>query len=180
MSEDNPGRFYRPEDFDGDENSDNWTPEQQLGKELYLKAIDILNLTETIGSMLPDVENEKSESAFTRQLMMENAMIIAPRIRGAMAVDTYSIRMENAVMIKVNICQLQLQLCSCETMHGLDSKYIDVMRQEIEAFRRVFIKWIGLFDKENDLPDEWHLFNDPSTFPQDDDTFGPDEFFDED
>ena len=43
-----------------------------------------------------------------------------------------------------------------------------MMKVESAVFKELFIQWIKAFDKTNDLPDDWHLFNDPSTFPDDD------------
>ena len=48
MSENNPGSFFQPENFDDeddDRNSENWKPVKIYGNELFKKAIDILNLT---------------------------------------------------------------------------------------------------------------------------------------
>jgi hypothetical protein len=112
--------------------------------------------------MLPE---DNREAEFTSQVMMENATIVPGKIKGALGMDVYSLKMENAVIIKVNIMQLKVQLWSCEAIHELERKYLDVLRDEIEAFRQIFIKWVTSFDKSNDLPDEWHLFNDPATFP---------------
>ena len=58
----------------------------------------------------------------------------------------------------------------------VEQTYIDVLRNEIEAFRKIFIDWVAAMDKETDLPDEWHLFNDPANFPEDDEPFNPDSF----
>ena len=78
---------------------------------------------------------------------------------------------------KVNAVELRTALWSCSTMHDIEQKYVDVIRDEIENFRKIFINWIGVFDKTNDLPDEWHLFNDPASFPEDDEPFDPNDFF---
>ncbi|MEP7110081.1 MAG: hypothetical protein ABI760_18950 [Ferruginibacter sp.] len=171
MSTDNPGNFFRSESFndeDGDNKNENWKPVKIHGNALFKKAIDILNLTETICDVLPEDEH----ADITRRLMMENAMIVPAKIKGAMAVEeVYSIVMENAVIIKVNICQLKAQLWACDAIHSVEEKYLDVLKDEIESFKKIFIQWVTSFDKENDLPDEWHLFNDPGTFPDDDEPF---------
>jgi hypothetical protein len=177
MSKENIGNFFDPEDFEkGDEeNGEAWKPENVYGKELFRKSIEILNLTDTICAMLPE---EDDQSEFTQRLMKENAMLVPVKIKGVMGMDIFSLKMENAVIIKVNICQLKDQLWSCEAIHEMEGKYLDVLRNEINAFREIFIKWVTSFDKNNDLPDEWHLFNDPSAFPGDDEPFDPQSFFD--
>lgn len=175
--DDNPGNFHDPDRYDRHEDRDgeDWKPEKIYGNELFRKSIDILNLTETICSLLQDGDRE---AEMTQRMMMENATIVPPKIKGAMAMDAYSLKMENAVIIKVNIMQLKVQLWSCEALHEMERKYLDVLREEIEAFRQIFIKWITAFDKDNDLPDEWHLFNDPSAFPPDE-PFDPKKFLED-
>jgi hypothetical protein len=165
MGDDNIGRFFNYHDMgdDGDEKSENWKPVKQYGKALYRKSIDILNLARTIGDMLPEDEDADS----TRHLILQNAYLVPAKIKGAMVMEYYSLMMENAVIIKVNICQLREQLWACKEFHGLEQQYIDVLRNEIDDFRKIFINWIASFDEKNDLPDEWHLFNDPSAFPDD-------------
>ena len=119
----------------------------------------------TIGDLLE--EDEHAE--ITKRLMLENAMIVTTKIKGTLAADeVYSFVMESAVIIKVNISQLKAQLWACGALHNIEEKYLDVLKVEIENCRKIFIQWVATFDKENDLPDEWHLFNNPDTFPADD------------
>ena len=93
---------------------------------------------------------------------MGNKNTVTTKIKGAMAADDiYSLVMENAVIIKVNMCQLKDWLWPCEAIHNVEERYLDVLKNEIKTFKKIFIQWVGSFDKERDLPDEWHLFNDP-------------------
>jgi hypothetical protein len=172
MSIDNPGRFFNAEDFD-DDNEDKLKPVNIYGQELFKKAIDILNVTTTITDILPDEENDKISTA---GMMLENAYRIPAKIKGAMGMEVYSLMMENAVIIKVNAMELKTMLWTCEHIHGIERKYTDILRREIDAFKVLFIQWVKAFDKHNDLPDDWYLFNDPSTFPEDDEPFDPNEF----
>lgn len=174
MNDDNIGRFINyHDDEDDDEKSENWKPVNQFGKALYRKGIDILNLSQTMCDMLPDDEDAES----TKHMIMQNAYLIPAKIKGAMAMEYYSLMMENAVIVKVNAMELRTALWACSTMHGIEQQYVDVLRNEIETFRELFINWVTAFDKTHDLPDEWHLFNDPASFPEDDEPFDPDDFF---
>lgn len=175
MSEDNIGNFFGAENFqDGENNGDSLKPVKIYGQELFKKAIDILNLTKTICDLLP----EDDHADITKRLMMENAMIVPGKIKGAMGVDdVYSIVMESAVIIKVNICELKAQLWACSNIDCVEERYLDVLKDEIDEFKNIFIRWVSSFDKENDLPDEWHLFNDPASFPDDDEPFNAKDFF---
>ena len=165
MNNDNLGNFFNVDDFgDEDENEESWKPIKVNGNALFKKSVDILNLTQSLCDVLP----ESDEAETTKRLMLENAMVIATKIKGAISIDEiYSIVMENAVIIKINVVQLKAQLIVCNALHGIGENYLDVLRQEISAFKKIFIKWVKCFDKENDMPDEWHLFNDPSTFEKD-------------
>ena len=108
---------------------------------------------------------------------MHNALMVPSLIKGAMAVDdTYSHVMENAVIIKVNIMELRDQLWACENLEEIEVKYLDVLEKEIDTFKGIFIQWVSCFDKSSDLPDEWHLFNNPGDFPEDDEPFDGEDF----
>ncbi len=169
--------FLNPDDFEKDdhETGESWKPIKQHAKALKRKSIELLNLATTINSLLPETE----DAEHARHWLMENAYKLPAKISGAMAVDdVYSIVMESAVVIKVAACELRNAVWNCHIMHDMDEKYVHVMRNEIDEFRKIFVEWVKCFDKENDLPDEWHLFNDPSTFPEDDEPFDPNSFFD--
>ena len=166
MNEDNFGSFFESYDNNDDDPNSAKTPIKNYGNALYKKSIEILNLAVSICDLFPDGD---TQSETTKKLMMENALLIPAKIKGGMAVDqTYSLVMENAVIIKVNICELKAQLWACEVLHEIDKMYTNVLHEEINAFRQIFIKWVNCFDKMSDLPDEWHLFNDPSAFKEDD------------
>lgn len=168
MSIDNPGNFFTGGNFDDEENEDPQKdkPMRIYGRQLYKKAVDILNVTQTICDLMPDDEYEE----MTKGLMLQNAMLIPAKIRGSLAVDDiYSIVMENAVIIKVNVCELKAQLWACDEIHGIEKKYIEVLREEIELFKEIFINWVTSFEKDNDYPDDWYLFNDPASFPTEED-----------
>ncbi len=90
--------------------------------------------------------------------------------------NVYCLVMERAVIIKVNISELKTQLWACKEMHGIEKKYIAVLKDEIELFKQIFIQWVTYFYKENDLPDDRYLFNDPASFPDEDEPFDADVF----
>ena len=107
MSIDNPGNFFTSGDLDGQEDSENWKPIKVIGRELYKKSVDILNVTQTICDLMPEEDYEE----MTKSLMLENAMIVSSKVRSSMTIDhVYSLVMENAVIIKVNMCELKAQL----------------------------------------------------------------------
>lgn len=168
MSIDNPGNFFTGDSFEDDENNDpqGQKPMRIYGRQLFKKSVDILNVTQSICDLMPDGEYEE----ITKGLMLQNAVLVPAKIKGSLAAnDIYRIMMENAVIIKVNICELNDQLWACDEIHGIEKKYIEVLREEIALFKMIFIHWVDSFDRENDYPDEWHLFNNPANFPDEDD-----------
>jgi len=171
MDIDNPGNLFDPENFfDGTENNEeNLTPVKMYGNFLLKKSIDILNTTTTIGDLLEDIKDGET----TKNLMLQNAMMIPPKIKGNLAINIYSMMMENAVIIKVNFMELYYQLWACEEIHGIDKEYTKVLRSDLYLFKALFTRWIKCFDKAIDVPDEWHIFNDPNSFPSPDEKADP-------
>ena len=163
MDDENFGNFFDAGDFgDDDENEESWKPVKIHGKALFRKAVEILNLTESLCDVLPEDVNAET----SKQMMLQNAMVVPSKIKGAMAVDEiYSLVMESAVLIKINMMELKNHLWATSNIFDLEEKYPDVLRLEIEEFKKIFIQWVTSFNKQDDLPDEWHLFNDPSSFP---------------
>lgn len=97
-----------------------------------------------------------------KSIMMEDVMIISAKLRGAEAGDLYSLRMENAVIIKVHAVSLLTTTSGLRMMGLSNNKYLQLLRDEIEEFRKLFVEWINSFDKTNDIPDGWGLFFDPN------------------
>jgi hypothetical protein len=154
MSTDNPGNFFGDMSFQEDGNEDSWKPVNIHGKALFKKSIDILNLSQIICDLLEAEEGGEE----TGRLIIENAMVVSAKIRGAIGADhIYSLAMENAVIIKVNICELKAQLWACEKIHAIDEKYIAVLKVEIETFKQLFIEWVSCFDKKNMACIPWFL-----------------------
>jgi hypothetical protein len=162
MSTDNLGNFYIPYHFDSQEYEHvEWTVIQQKGILLYNKCIDLINITQPIVDLIAD----EADNEVTKFLMHQNVMIVANKLKTSiLTAPPYSHLMEIAVIIKVNVCELKAQLWACEEIHGLQTEYTNVLRQAIEQFRELFIEWVAHFDKNNDEPDPWHLFNDPNLF----------------
>ena len=61
-----------------------------------------------------------------------------------------------------------------------DLEYVNLIRNEIEAFRLLFIEWVAGFDTNNYIWDDWGLFNPLGAVPPIDDGFDIDDFLDSD
>ena len=156
--------------FDDDnDNSEDWNPEnwddEDFGKSeereekryksmaVFKKAEEIVEITRAI---VDSIDEEKDE-LHVREQMMLNAYTIPAKIAGAEGGDLYSIRMDNAVLIKLAARELQAQTSLCHAEELCDPKYLQLLRDEIASFRELFIEWIKSFDKNNDIEDEWNI-----------------------
>jgi hypothetical protein len=107
------------------------------------------------------------------QLMKEDSFAIAPKIAGADAVDLYDIKMQNAALIRKHAMDLFVTIGSFRFDEGkAELKYIELIREEIEEFRLLFVDWVNTFDPWDYVIDRWGMFNPPGVSAHDKD---PDE-----
>jgi uncharacterized protein with HEPN domain len=151
---------------------------------VFKKAEELLELAEVIVEAI----KEDDHKDWLAGEIVGNAMLIQAKIAGAEGAGLYSLRMENAVLIKYAAYNMRNAVISTG-MFGLNNEdYVDLMREKIEEFRLEFVEWIRSFDKSNDIPDNWAIRFDTSTPEQekleelmfDDDKFDFDDFDDED
>jgi len=126
---------------------------------IYKKAQLLYHLVESLGASLPDDDPLIQRS---KKSMRSNVMVLSTKIVGAELGGLYSIKMQYAALLRDYVIKLKSQLDTLTLMHGYpDNEYIALIRQEIEAFRALFIEWVASFDKTNYVWDEWELFNPP-------------------
>lgn len=134
---------------------------------IYQKAVHILRLVESLIASLPE-EDEYIQA--TKHLMREDAMIIPAKIAGAEGGNLYSIRMQNAAIIREYAMHLYVQVGSLRFHKSYkDLEYVTLLRKEIEEFRLLFIEWVESFDTNEHIWDDWGLFNPPGAIPPSDD-----------
>ncbi|WP_432670689.1 hypothetical protein [Flavobacterium sp. SM2513] len=148
---------------------------------IYQKALGICKLVESLMLALPEDDVFLVQS---KSLMMEDAIVIPAKIAGAEGGDLYSIRMQNAAVIRYHALHLYAQIGSLRFHTKFkDLEYVTLIRQELEEFRLLFIEWIESFDTENHLWDDWGMFNPAGANPPnqyDDDYSGMNDFLDDD
>ncbi len=153
---------FDPLDFNADETGEGAMEDIRKEHErirslpLMRKAHQVLEITEALLETLP----EDDISGHYRQVMLEDALTLPPKIAAAEGADLYTLRMENAVLIKVAARNLLAQTSGLTMMGLSDPRYLNVLRQEVEEFRRLFVEWVTTFDKEKDIRDNWGLFYD--------------------
>jgi hypothetical protein len=142
-----------------DNDDDGYDPEEERRKlealPIYKKSLEILDLTQQI----VDTFDEEDSAKIHRQIMLEDAMIIPAKIAGAEAVDDYVLKMENATVIKIHARSLLTQTSSAKYLDLLDERYLQLLRDEIEAFRLLFRTWVKTFEIDTTKEgDGWGLF----------------------
>ncbi len=151
---------------------------------IYKKAELIYQLVESLAASLPEDDDFIQG---TKDIMRADAMIITAKIAGAEGGDLYSIRMQNAAIIRDHAMSLYVQVGSLRFEKNYkDLEYVKVIRSEVDEFRLLFIEWVNGFDTNNHIWDEWELFNPKGAIPPSesdkftDENFDINDFFDED
>lgn len=135
---------------------------------IYKKADHIFKLIEAFDKIIPE-DNDYLKTK--GEIMMADIMIISSKIVGAEAGDLYSIRMQNAAIIRDHAMNLYVTIGSFRFDPEFeDAVYVVPIREEIEAFRLLFIDWVKNFNTKKHIWDEWELFNPPGYVkPENDD-----------
>jgi hypothetical protein len=118
---------------------------------VFIKAREIGEITRTI---VETIDSEKDIFKM-KEFMLSNAYLLGAKIAAAEGGDLYSIRMENAVLIKIAAKELLTQTTMCRHEKLCNQEYLQLLREEIENFRHLYLEWIRTFDKLNDIDDGW-------------------------
>jgi four helix bundle protein len=121
---------------------------------IFKKALEIAETTRALVESFPEGKDQYR----LREQMMENAQQLAAKIAGAEGAGFYRIRMEHAVLIKLAACELQAQTSLCKMENMTRPDYLELLRADIDSFRRLFVQWVDGFDPLNNLADGWGLF----------------------
>lgn len=145
---------------DDDDDEPDFDPEEQRRKlestPIFQKAEEIRELTQRIVDTL-DKNNPEAEVQCS--LMLEDSIVIPAKIAGAEAVDDFILKMENAVIIKIHARSLLTRTSSLKYLELVDPAYLQLLRDEIEAFRHLFITWVASFHLDTTKEDDgWGLF----------------------
>lgn len=147
---------------DEDEDGEGWKKREgrEAAKALYLKWRDTFGLIYAFTEILTSDSEEPPADTyehFTKTMILENAMIIGPKLRGAMAVDLYILKMENAAIVRSNARQLSEQLQFADLSDYTEEDYVSVIEDSMDEFRELFKEWVMTF-KKDDVEDDWGLF----------------------
>lgn len=147
---------------------------------IYQKA---MSLVTSVNGLMATIPEDDAFLQNSKGMMMEDAMVMAAKIAGAEGGDLYSIRMQNAAIIRSHAMHLYTQIGSLRYHENFkDLEYVTLLRNELDEFRLLFIDWVASFDKNNHMWDEWGLFNPPGAIPPTDsydDSFNIDDFLED-
>jgi hypothetical protein len=125
-------------------------------RDVYKQWREVFGLVVAFAENLEDEKNENNRST-TKSLIYENALIVAPKIIGAVSVDAYTIKMENAAIIRSNCRQMMEQINFTVLMGWSEEDYKRVIEESLEHFKSLFRIWVATFIKDGD-EDDWGLF----------------------
>jgi hypothetical protein len=122
---------------------------------VMLKAKQIYELVRALVETFPDDDDMASHY---REIMLCDAGTLGAKIAGAEGGDLFTIRMENAVQIKIAARNLLAQTSGLRMLGISEPHYLQLLRDEVEEFRLLFIDWVSGFDRTRDIQDDWGLF----------------------
>jgi hypothetical protein len=129
-------------------------------KALYVKWGEIIGmLTAALGTM-KDLSEEKDENAFItdqKAMIFGDAYEVGAKIRSSEAGNMYILRMENASIIRKNAQFVKSSVLNLMMEGEVDEEYGEIIRNEIDTFRGMFIKWVNTFQKD-EYTDDWGLY----------------------
>lgn len=142
------------------------------------KAWEIVELVDSLLKAAPEGAKRAEMLKVEIDHMYADARILPVKIAGAEAGGLYDLRMECASIMRKAANDLILGLRGLE-MFGYDEPgYFNLLRAEVEEFRKLFVAWVQGFDHTKYMVDRWGVFNPPGVGPDDEDPewpFGGDE-----
>jgi hypothetical protein len=130
-----------------------WKDELEIAEKLYNQWREVFQLVTAFAENLP----EEDERLSTKNLIYENAYIVAPKIISASGDTLYQIKMENAALIRFNCRQMWEQITVAVLSGSADEEHEIVIEESLNKFKDIFRQWVATF-KEDEYEDEWGLF----------------------
>jgi hypothetical protein len=118
---------------------------------VMIKAKELFDIVSSLVDTIP----EDNDLYFLREQMLTDAAIIPAKVAGAEGGDMYTLRMENAVLIKLAARALVTHTYTCKMFNISDERYLNLLRTSVDEFRVLFVEWVNTFDKSNDISDDW-------------------------
>tara|TARA_R110001606_G_scaffold398008_1_gene576021 strand:- start:2018 stop:2590 length:573 start_codon:yes stop_codon:yes gene_type:complete len=156
---------------------------------LFLKAEEIYNLVLKVSALVEEKSDKKDLENIIlndfKNSLNKSALMIPGKIAVAYKEDMlYDVKMQNAAIIRSEAHSILSSISGLKMCGFKEHDYLDLIRNEIDAFRILFAEWVQTFDESNYVIDRWGLFNPPGInyddFDIDDELPYDDPFDDED
>jgi len=154
---------WNDDDFrDEEEEGESWKPNptREACKALYLQWQQV---TIMLNGALDSMNSEEKEDGFPaaywedhKAMLLGDGYQVAVKIRSS-EVGLYTIRMENASIIRKNAQFIKSAMLTMMAEEVIDDEHGEVIREEIDKFRLLFREWVSTFQKD-EYEDEWGLF----------------------
>ncbi len=131
-------------------------PQMEAAEKLYNKWREIFMLVESYCETLQD-SKDYDHAEKNKELIWQNLFIVAPKIIGAVGADLYTLKMENASIVRNNCREMMEQIKFTAMVGAGEEKYADAIEREMDIFREMFKTWVNTFVKD-EHEDEWGLF----------------------
>ncbi|MFT3749808.1 MAG: hypothetical protein QM768_15910 [Agriterribacter sp.] len=131
-------------------------PQLDAAEKLYNKWREIFMLVESYCETLQD-SKDYDHAEKNKELIWQNLFIVAPKIIGAAGVDLYTLKMENASIVRNNCREMMEQIKFTAMVGAGEEKYAEAIEHEMDIFRALFKAWVNTFVKD-EYEDEWGLF----------------------
>ena len=149
---------FRDEDDEGEEWKPN--PTRDACKALYMQWQQVMIV---LNGAFDSMKTEEKEDGFPadywedhKGMILGDAYQVAVKIKSS-EVGLYTIRMENASIIRKNAQFVKSSLLTMMSEEVIEVEYGNIIRSEIDKFRELFKIWVGTFQKD-EYEDEWGLF----------------------
>ncbi len=147
---------------DNPDEGENWktNPTTEACKALYEKWNEIVVMLTGALGMMKDLSEEKEEDSFITEqkaMVLGDAYEAGAKIRSSEAGNMYILRMENASIIRKNGQFVKSSVLNLMMEGEVDEEHGEIIRNEIDNFREMFINWVNTFQKD-EYTDDWGLF----------------------
>jgi len=153
--------------LDEEKNKSGFGDEKLSGKfyglPIMQKAIELLDLAKAYCSAMEADDDDLTEDPgkmmerHAMQVMLEDAFLITSKIAGAEAMDSFSAKMENAVLIKRAATNIHGLIYTLAIDEFGTEPYLELIRKQVADFKVEFINWVNGFDRTNDIIDSWGI-----------------------
>lgn len=122
---------------------------------LFVQAMELMKLARVLDESMSEEEREMQGA-----MIVESAMMLAPKIAGAMHSGSWLLTMQNAAIIRYHAAYLLTSSHGLRMFTKMDKDYIALFRREVEKFRDLFVAWCAEIHAmpEEEYTDEWGLF----------------------